>query len=984
MALPEDPNAKKRRDNVAPSPDLLSHTPTPPPPPIAPTQMTAVPDSMTEASAPPPPLAVAADAGEEGAGGGAVADAGSGGTISLSVDDLMQYAQPASYEQQAADLEERLAEGASTTVPVGMDEFMMPEPRTPPARSPDSPSLPKQEKGEEEGDPHNDSGEFPDLLDSDIDYNKFSARAGSAKVKEEETGLTFATLSGVCPEYPKAKKSAPAPEPPRVEISAAEGTVADAAGAEDADRKQTQDLVTALASEAVAQLAKANITLPAGTCLVPAASGGDEGGAEGEAVAKQIASMTGVQMAPTTEGAALAAASASSSSVNFPNKPMTITIQYKIYPDAQGTPQTVAVKRDLAELINEAPLGGAGAQVEAAGPSSATTGGDAAVVAAAAPMATADAEEPPPIVVQPPMNSISAETAPAAVEPKPVPVQPAIGGELHASSVPPIPVNANQPDYFKDTVWVMTPAGQKFEVPRIVTGGYDLDQLMCITCSPPKVFKNDKTLMGHMLSHFGVAPKMARCPLCGLTLQKKSYARHIRLHGEKGTLQSQPSLQEAQVVQLPSGTATAAVTTIATPTTVAITPAASVSAGPPQVPATTLAAPTATATVMFPCSYCEQAFFSEVELQTHTAMHMSQLNQLNPQMVYSPAGELSTPAKLHTGSRPHVCEICESRFSNERDKSKHVLRHQGSMPYRCRTCSLTFQSQAHLDKHAASHTKGTQVVSAKINTFLESFSAALENDLISLDGDDDVASPADPRRIDASGQNDNVPEELLADADSGEASLTCAICSTRLKNKRSFMIHMRRHAGLLNFKCRFCPKTFQGQVKLNRHLRKHAREGTDVSASASAEDEIETTAVISTGQGYTISYGGGNKLERGAKAAMKKKTAGAVSIETTKCALCPKTFTDNEALAAHTKVGADLEFILHLLKSKEIFILYEAQFLTCFCARNLRVERIALAGIRILYHTVYVDSISLVLFHLLPYPFPKRKNNVQYAAICGA
>ena len=93
---------------------------------------------------------------------------------------------------------------------------------------------------------------------------------------------------------------------------------------------------------------------------------------------------------------------------------------------------------------------------------------------------------------------------------------------------------------------------------------------MCITCSPPKVFKNDKTLMGHMLSHFGVAPKMARCPLCGLTLQKKSYARHIRLHGEKGTLQSQPSLQEAQVVQLPSGTATAAVTTIATPTTVAI------------------------------------------------------------------------------------------------------------------------------------------------------------------------------------------------------------------------------------------------------------------------------------------------------------------------------------------------------------------------------------------------------------------------------
>lgn len=914
MALPDDPQAKKRREHVAPSPDLISHTPPPPPPPIA-TQVTAVPDAMTAVSAPrvPPAANVAADSTDLGeGGGGAVADsAGGGGTISLSVDDLMQYAQPttASYEQQAADLEERLTEGASTTVPVGMDEFMMPEPRTQIVKSPNSSlTLPKQQKGEIESDPHNDSGEFPDLLDSDIDYNKFSARGGIAKVKQDETGLTFATLSGVCPEYPKAKKSAPAPEPIKTEVPPAEGRPLETTTAEDADRRQTQDLVTALASEAVAQLAKANITLPAGTCLVPAA-GGDEGGPEGEAVAKQIASMTGVQMVPTTEGAALAASSSSSSSsANFPNKPMTITIQYKIYPDAQGTPQTVAVRRDLAELINEAPPGEQG-QGEAAGTSSATAVGDAAVDG---PMATADAEEPPPIVVQPP--TISAETM-STLEPEPVPVQPSISGELHSSSVPPILVNAGQPDPFKDTVWVMTPAGQKFEVPRMVTSGYDLDQLMCITCNPCKVFKNDKTLMGHMLSHFGVAPKMARCPLCGLTLQKKSYARHIRLHGEKGTLQSQPPL-EAQVVQIPqipvteSVTVTSAAgTTIATPTTIAITTSAA-----PQIPVTTLsaaAAPTAMATVMFPCPYCDQAFFSEVELQTHTALHVN--HQLNPHtcevcyLVFSSADELATHAKLHTGSRPHICEICESRFSNQRDKLKHVQRHQGSMPYRCRTCGLTFQSQTHLDKHAASHTKGTQVVSAKINTFLESFSASLDNDLFSLNDDADASTAvrsAEGSAVEAAfalGRNE-LPEELLGDAAEGGASLTCAICSTKLKNKRSFMIHMKRHAGLLNFKCKFCPKTFQGQVKLNRHLRKHAREGTDVSSSA-ADDEIETTAVISTGQGYTISYGGGNKLEKGAKAPLQKQTAGAVSIETTKCALCPKTFTDNEALAAHTKVG---------------------------------------------------------------------------------
>ena len=44
---------------------------------------------------------------------------------------------------------------------------------------------------------------------------------------------------------------------------------------------------------------------------------------------------------------------------------MTITIQYKIYPDSQSEPQKVAVQRDLVDIISEAPnaqdpTGGAG------------------------------------------------------------------------------------------------------------------------------------------------------------------------------------------------------------------------------------------------------------------------------------------------------------------------------------------------------------------------------------------------------------------------------------------------------------------------------------------------------------------------------------------------------------------------------------------------------------------------------------------------
>lgn len=104
---------------------------------------------------------------------------------------------------------------------------------------------------------------------------------------------------------------------------------------------------------------------------------------------------------------------------------------------------------------------------------------------------------------------------------------------MSTAKLPPIPVKqagSLDIDPFKETKTVTNTAGDKFEIPVVVENGYDLDKMVCTICD--KTFKNDKTLMGHMTSHFGIGPKMAKCPICGLTLQKKSYARHLRLHGD--------------------------------------------------------------------------------------------------------------------------------------------------------------------------------------------------------------------------------------------------------------------------------------------------------------------------------------------------------------------------------------------------------------------------------------------------------------------
>ena len=61
-----------------------------------------------------------------------------------------------------------------------------------------------------------------------------------------------------------------------------------------------------------------------------------------------------------------------------------------------------------------------------------------------------------------------------------------------------------------------------------------------------------------------------------------------------------------------------------------------------------------------------------------------------------------------------------------------------------------------------------------------------------------------------------------------DGTYLCKYCNTKLGNKRSYLIHLRRHAGMLNFKCKYCPKTFNGWVKLNRHMNTHFRDGSNV------------------------------------------------------------------------------------------------------------------------------------------------------------
>lgn len=175
---------------------------------------------------------------------------------------------------------------------------------------------------------------------------------------------------------------------------------------------------------------------------------------------------------------------------------------------------------------------------------------------------------------------------------------------------------------------------------------------------------------------------------------------------------------------------------------------------------------------------------------------------------------LKRHSMIHTGEKPHVCEICNRRFAQLGQLNFHRKFHNNPR-YRCHVCSKPFLRPSDIKKHLRTHT-GEKPYDCKV--CLKSFAqlGALQQHMRIHSGEKPFSCEICGKRF---SQKANKTKHVKIHRE-GERPYTCQICGRSFSDLSEMELHRAGHGGGKPRKCDHCQDSFRKLSELNHHVRR--------------------------------------------------------------------------------------------------------------------------------------------------------------------
>ena len=111
---------------------------------------------------------------------------------------------------------------------------------------------------------------------------------------------------------------------------------------------------------------------------------------------------------------------------------------------------------------------------------------------------------------------------------------------------------------------------------------------------------------------------------------------------------------------------------------------------------------------IFPCQICDKKFQSNYHLSRHARVHTGAKPFICEICGHSSTqiGHLRSHIRIvHEKVKVIECEMCPKRFATNQDLSIHMNKHTGAKPYKCDQCPKEFAAPSNLRSHKKSHSQ---------------------------------------------------------------------------------------------------------------------------------------------------------------------------------------------------------------------------------------------------------------------------------------